>query len=337
MNARFLSTVRVGLTATAITLCGALALSTSAGCAGDSVTTNSNGGTTSASGGQQSNGGNTGNPGGQGGTSTGGDTGSTTPGECAGDPGSSAVNFCSGKAQGAMTGYGFIALGIQDSVSSPVCAEDPKDLNNTRPITAPPIGECEAEGKTCPRTGQAVWNAADKLCISGKIPKVQNADYTSNWGLQIGVNTADPPAENGGQTLGEVTSDAASFTTVALTTEGSITASPSGTPTVRMVIHLKTQGCTWNPYCATMAASDKAAILANFNTQCWNGSKCATSAPSCFTCNGDADCLANKCCDQLKPEDIPNIDKIGVQICSDTSREYTAEDYCLKGITFTKD
>jgi hypothetical protein len=327
-----------------MTLCGTLAfsgtlaLSTSAGCAGDSVASGS-GGTTTSMGGQQSNGGTTGSPGGQGGTSTstGGDTGTTSPGDCPGDPGSSAANFCNGKAQGAMTGYGYVALGLRDSLSDPMCAEDPKDLNNKRPITAPPIGECEAEGKTCPQTGQAVWNAPDKLCITGKVPKVENSDYTSAWGVQIGVNSADPPAESGGQTLGEVTPDASSFTTVALTTEGTITASPSGTPTIRVAIHLKSMGCTWNPYCATMTASDKALTLANFNTQCWNGSKCSASAPSCFTCNGDADCLANKCCDQLKPEDIANIDKVGVQICSDTSREYTVENYCLKGITFAKE
>jgi hypothetical protein len=90
-------------------------------------------------------------------------------------------------------------------------------------------------------------------------------------------------------------------------------------------------GCTWNPYCATWSASGN--TLASFNTQCWNGSKCSSSARSCFSCNDDPACLDN-CCDVLKPEDIPNIDKIGIRISADTGKEYTVDNFCLKSITF---
>ena len=326
MNAQKFSEVRVGLTLTAVALCGALVVSVS--CAG------SGGG----SGGAGGNGG--GGSGGSGGGGGGGGSGGS--GSCPADPGTSAANFCNGKAQGALQGYAYIALGPEDSSSDPVCAEDPKDLTKTRPIGGPPVGQCDAAGVTCPTTGTTVWNAVDQLCISGKIPKVKDStDYQADWGLEIAMNTSDPPADtNGnGKTLGQVTSDASSFSTIALTTSGSVTAdSGSSTmPAIRIAIHTVSQGCAlWNPYCATMSASDKAVVLTSFNTQCWNGSKCPASAPSCFTCNGDTDCLENKCCDQLTASDIPNIDKVGVEIISDLKEAYTVANYCLKAITFGK-
>jgi len=71
-----------------------------------------------------------------------------------------------------MTGYAFISLGLQDVATTPLCAEDPNNTTNTRPITAPPIGVCEADGATCPHTGQTIWNDKATLCISGTIPKI---------------------------------------------------------------------------------------------------------------------------------------------------------------------
>ncbi len=299
MNARKFLNVRViSLTATALGLCGLLAMSaTTTSCA------SSNGGSGGAAGGG----------GGEGGSGGGG----TTGGNCS-DPGSNAVNFCDGKAQGAMTGYAFIALGLQDTATDPVCAEDPNDLTVTRLITAPPTGECDAVGKTCPTTGHTVWKPMDdgSLCITGKIPAVQGSDYTSDWGLQIGVNTSDPPADSSGngQTLGQVSSDAANYTSITLNTNGSVT--PANTA-IRTIIHLVSQSCTENPYCATMQ-SGKANLLTSFNTECWNGSSCGTSST----------------CKQLQASDIPNIDKIAIQISSDTSHDYTVDNFCLQSITF---
>src|SRR5450759_5372785 len=109
MNAQNLSKVRIGLTATAMALCGALAISAlaiSASCAGGS------GGTGGTAGG--------GSGGGSGGSGAGGSGGAGT---CV-DPASDAVNFCNGKAQGVMTGYAYIALGSADTATDPKCAPD---------------------------------------------------------------------------------------------------------------------------------------------------------------------------------------------------------------------
>jgi hypothetical protein len=236
-------------------------------------------------------------PEGMGGMGTGGSGGNGG----SNDPANS-VNFWKGRAQGIMTGYAYIALGASDTVTDPVCAEDPKDLATTRPITGGPWGSC-IYGGTCPTTGQTVWNAPDRLCITGSIPKVVGGDYNGNWGLEIGVNTKDPPATSAGSgTLGKT------YTHMTFTTTGTI--EPANTA-IRPVIHLVDMACDANPYCATMSASGKAMTLTSFNTKCWDGSGTALTAA-----------------------DIPNIDKIGIQIWSDTANVYTVTDYCLTGIQF---
>ena len=286
MNAKNLSKVGIGLTLTALALSGGLAVSTS--CSGGS---GSGGSAGSGSGG-----------------SGGGSGGSTSPGTCADAP-TDGVNFCNGKAQGIMAGYAFIALGASDTATDPVCAEDPAKPEVTRPISAPPSGECVGGG-TCPTTGRTMWKATDSLCITGSIPVVTGGDYTSNWGLQIGINTSVPPADSSGngQTLGQVASNAGGFTHMTFTTNGTV--APTGSA-IRAFVHLVSQKCTDNPYCATMQASGKAMTLTSFNTACWDGSGTA-----------------------LKATDIPNIDKIGIQISSDTSNPYVVTDYCLTGIQF---
>ena len=115
------------------------------------------------------------------------------------------VTFKDGKAQGPMTGYAYIALGLQNSETSPLCEEtpdDPNDPNNPyrflRPITAPDPNTCDKVGATCPTTGRTVWNSSSALCITGTIPIIQNGDYTSDWGLQIATNSSSPPADSSG-------------------------------------------------------------------------------------------------------------------------------------------
>ena len=88
----------------------------------------------------------------------------------------------------------------------------------------------------------------------------------------------------------------------------------------RIVIHLKDMECTANPYCAIISDSDKPVALTAFNTECWAGSTCGGSTT----------------CKQLTESDIPKIDKIGVQISSDTAKEYDVTDFCLQKITFGK-
>ena len=291
MNAKNVSRIGLGLslTLTALLLCGAPVLTTS--CAGDGG--GSGGGQGGAAGGQG---------GGQGGGSGGGG------GSGCSDPATDAVNFCSGKAQGVMTGYAFIALGIKDTATQPVCAEDPNDLTNTRLITAPPVGECDAAGKTCPVTGRTVWKNEGDLCISGTIPKVTGEAatmYKENWGLQIGVNTTDPPATAAGAgTLGKT------YSTIALSYTGTVAPENKA---IRAVIHLVSQACSADPYCATIRSSGGAMDLTSFNTECWGPTSAAKT---------------------LTAADIPNIDKVGIQISSDVTNEYSVTDFCLTGIQF---
>ena len=291
MNARKFFNVRVSLTVTALALSGAMVFSAmTTSCAGGG-----GGGSAGSGSGGSGNGGTSG-----GGTSGGGSTGATT---CS-DPSADAVNFCNGKAQGLMTGYAYIALGKADTASDPKCAPDSAKPETTRAISAE-----GSDPGPCPTTGTTVWKKADSLCISGSIPAVVGGDYTGNWGLQIGVNTIDPPATAAGAgTLGKT------FSTITATTEGTV--SPTNTA-IRLVIHLVGTPATDNPYCATMKESGKAMNLTSFNTECWSGSTCTTTT-----------------CKQLGASDIPNIDKIGIQISSDTSNLYTVTDYCLKGFQF---
>ena len=278
MNAKILSKVSVGLTLTALALCGAVAVSAS--CAG--------GGGTAGSGGNAGSG-----SGGSGGSGGGGSTGTTT---CQAAPGADAVNFCNGKAQGVMAGYAYIALGAADTASDPKCAPDSANTAVTQAIT---------KATPCPTTGTTVWKAADSLCISGTIPKVVGGDYTGNWGLQIGVNTIDPPATSAGSgTLGKT------YSTISVTTTGTV--APTNTA-IRVVIHTVDMAADANPYCATMSKSGAVITLTSFNTECWGPTATAKT---------------------LAATDIPNIDKIGVQISSDITNEYTVTDYCVTGITF---
>jgi hypothetical protein len=69
--------------------------------------------------------------------------------------------------------------------------------------------------------------------------------------------------------------------------------------------------------------SGKAMLLSAFNTECWNGSNCKSATDGL--------------CKELQASDIPNIDKIGVQISGDEKKAYTVDGYCLEKIEFGKD
>jgi len=278
MNAKQDSRFGIGLTVTALALCGAMALTVSCGDDGG--------------------GDNGGGEGGQGGDIGGtGGTAGNGGGECV-DPPADGVNFCNGRAQGIMTGYAYIALGKLNTATDPVCAPDSSVPDTTRAITAE-----GTDPGPCPITGTTKWKHANDLCISGKIPVVEGGDYVSNWGLQIGVNTVDPPATDSTGTLGDK-----GYTTIALTTTGSI---EPANQAVRVVIHLLGMAADANPYCATMPSSGRVLTLTSFNTACWDGTGT-----------------------KLTEADIPNIDKVGIQISSDDKSEYTVTDYCLQGIQF---
>ncbi len=74
------------------------------------------------------------------------------------------VTFSNGKAAGAMTGFGWVALGAQDTVTNPTCQ-----------------GAAITSATYC--LGQVTWNSTNALCVTGSIPAVAatNPDYTNNW------------------------------------------------------------------------------------------------------------------------------------------------------------
>ena len=327
MNARKFLNVRVSLTVTALALSAAVGISsltTSCASSPSSGGSTGSGGTSNGGSGGSGGGGSGGSAGSGGGGGAGGEGGTTTTGSCPNTI-TNGVNFCDGQAQGDLfKGYAYVAIGVQDSMTSPQCAEDPNDLTKLRDIAGPPVGECTAEGKTCPTSGRTVWPDSDKLCIKGSMPQALKVDgkwdYDSSWGLQIGVNTDSPPAAEGGKTLGEQFPDAAKFTSITLTTSG---APDPNKAVIRVEIHIKSQTCTELNYCSTLKDSGKPLPLSAFNTECWAGSNCNSAT--------DGKCF------ELKAEDIPNIDKIGVQLSGDEKLSYKVDNYCLEKIEFGTD
>jgi len=144
------------------------------------------------------------------------------------------VTFLNGKAVGAMTGYGWVALGSADSVSDPTCSG--------KPITA-----------AAPCATTTTWASPGSLCLSGSIPALGTPpDYTANYGVVVGVNATDPAGAGLGQ----------AFTSVTITTTGG----PSSG--VRAQIH-KLGDPDATSYCATLA-SGTAIPLTKFATDCYN-------------------------------------------------------------------
>jgi hypothetical protein len=145
------------------------------------------------------------------------------------------INFRSGKATGtAMNGYGWVTLGADDTVTSPVCGAA------KAPITS-----------AAPCASDTVWDNPNALCVTGTVPAA--SDYATNWGLQVGVNVKDKsPLVAGG----------IPFKWVGVNI--------SGTPSSGLRLELHRHGdLEGNKYCA-MLTSGALVPLARFNTQCWN-------------------------------------------------------------------
>jgi hypothetical protein len=106
--------------------------------------------------------------------------------------GAASVTFYDGRASGAMSGYAWVALGAQDSLTSPTCDESASGGPSNVSLTS-----------SSPCTGRTNWSSSNKLCVSGTIPVVVGSNYNDNWGISIGVNSSDPPATSAGNgTLG---------------------------------------------------------------------------------------------------------------------------------------
>ena len=164
-------------------------------------------------------------------------TGGTTRVTTGVAPSGTTVTFASGKAAGAMTGLGWVALGTVDAISSPTCG--------TATIT-----------NDAPCLTSITWDSTTALCITGSVPALPAAptstDYTNNWGVSVGVNSTDSTPSGGlGQSLSSVT----------------ITVSGSPTSGLRALVHRKGDPAATS-YCATLT-SGTAMPLTSFSTTCY--------------------------------------------------------------------
>ncbi|MGO9666167.1 MAG: hypothetical protein ACLP66_23065 [Polyangia bacterium] len=150
-------------------------------------------------------------------------------------PTGTTVTFASGKAEGAMTGYGWVDLGAADTITSPTCG--------TAAIT-----------NAAPCQTSTTWNSTTALCITGSIPALSTTapDYTGNPGVWVGVNSTDSTPSGG---LGQ------SFSSVTITVSGS-----SGS-VLRALVHRKGDPAGTS-YCAPLT-SGTAMPLTSFSTTCY--------------------------------------------------------------------
>ena len=207
---------------------------------------------------------------------TGGTTGVTTGGA----PSGTTVTFASGKAQGAMTGYGWANLGIADAITDPTCGTSKTAIRATAPCLT-----------------STNWNSPTALCISGTVPALGTLpDYTGNWGVSVGVNASDAT----GGTLGQ------SFS--------SITIAVSGSPSsgLRAMVHRRGDPDATS-FCYALTPGT-AIPLTSFSTTCYTSASPGTA---------------------ITAADVPNIDKISVQVSSGTAA-ITVSTLCITGITFAK-
>jgi hypothetical protein len=149
------------------------------------------------------------------------------------------VSFSNGKGQGAMTGYGFVALGKADTLTDPTCGPSKTVISFATP--------CAADTN---------WSSASALCMTGSIPAMPASpsptDYVDNWGVMMGLRATDPVGGGLGQ----------SFTSVTFGLNGSPT---SG---LRATVHRKGDTDSTS-YCAPMT-SGLPIPFTNFVTDCYN-------------------------------------------------------------------
>ena len=159
-------------------------------------------------------------------------TGGTTAPTTGVAPGGTTVTFASGKAAGAMTGYGWVALGTADAISSPPAGTAGGYHER---LSLPHLHHLELRQRTL------YYGLGSRL---GTPP-----DYTGNWGVSVGVNATDSTTSGG---LGQ------SFTSITIAVTGSPT---SG---LRAMVHKKGDGM--RPPTATPLTPGTAIPLTSFST-----------------------------------------------------------------------
>jgi hypothetical protein len=194
---------------------------------------------------------------------------------------SDTVTFRSGAAVGPVTGFAWIAMGDVETLIDPTCGTARLPISSTQPCSS-----------------AVNWNSANALCISGIIPALPASptsdDYSSNWGIQIGLNATEPPTGKLGR----------SYSTM------SVVVTNAPTQEFRLVLHRQGDPDSEN-YCYDAVSSGSVVQLRQFNTLCWGG------ADTVF----------------LQASDIPNIDRLGLQFSS-TSKTITLSNTCLTSISF---
>jgi hypothetical protein len=123
---------------------------------------------------------------------------------------------------------------------------------------------------------------------------VLNGDYTSNWGIAIGVSATQPPYGPIG------------------TAYSTIIMNWTGTPAsgLRMVVHVSGDPST-TTYCLDDVTAGKKYRLVDFNTECYGGT-------------GGV---------ELTAADAADIDQVELQVVPSTTA-YDLKDLCLDSIVF---
>ncbi len=170
--------------------------------------------------------------------SSGGGGSSASSSAAAGSSGSgltgTTVTFSSGKAVGAMSGYGWIAYGTAtESITEPTCGTE----------------KFTSATKSCAAT---TWGTKDSLCMTATIPALDKdkPDYTANWGVMLGVDSTDAKGS-----LGQ------SFSSVTI----AVTGSPSSG--LRAKVHLKGDA-EGTDYCQAYASG--ALSFTSFTKTCYD-------------------------------------------------------------------
>ena len=136
-----------------------------------------------------------------------------------------------------MTGWGWVALGSQDTIKSPTCDGAPISSDS-------------------PCLGATVWNSATALCVNGYVPALPaiplGSDYDKNWGIEVAINASVLP----GGGLGT------SFRTITVLLSGSPATG------LRLLVHRANDSPAVS-YCANVVPG-VAVQLTSLNTACWD-------------------------------------------------------------------
>jgi len=153
------------------------------------------------------------------------------------------VTFSNGKAQGAMTGWAEIALGLAETVTDPVC----------EPSGVPPTSAVQCA------LGGTRWNAPDSLCLSGTVPAVPIDQAPSSWGMGISVY-----ADESGGVVGR------SYSTIAFSISG---IPPEVLALGQLTVSIHRKGDPAGaPYATRDTGLGQPIPLTSFNTAWWDNS-----------------------------------------------------------------